>query len=216
MASKKSLKIGIVVGLKSEERSIPKNNNIFVARGYGQEAYKAAKKVLKNNIDLIISFGLAGGMNPKIKNSEIIIPKKIFNEKFKFHKTSYFFNSYLEKKCKEKVISKVNLITSQKILNKKMNTSLIDAVDMEADFVFKAAREHNVPFSSVKVIFDDLKNPIPNFLISTINTKGQLKALNLFFLILKKPYRIKNLIEINKIYRKSMRKLTSLAQKLFL
>ena len=39
MASKKSLKIGIVVGLKSEERSIPKNNNIFVARGYGQEAY---------------------------------------------------------------------------------------------------------------------------------------------------------------------------------
>ena len=78
MASKKSLKIGIVVGLKSEERSIPKNNNIFVARGYGQEAYRAAKKVLKNNIDLIISFGLAGGMNPKIKNSEIIIPKKNF------------------------------------------------------------------------------------------------------------------------------------------
>ena len=38
-----------------------------------------------------------------------------------------------------------------------MNTSLIDAVDMEADFVFKAAREHKVPFSSVKVIFDDLK-----------------------------------------------------------
>ena len=216
MASKKSLKIGIVVGLKSEEKSIPKNNNIFVARGYGQEAYGAAKKVLKNNIDLIISFGLAGGMNPEIKNSDIIIPKKIFNEKFRFYKTSSFFNSYLEKKCKEKVISKVNLITSQKILNKKMNTSLIDAVDMEADFVFKAAREHKVAFSSVKVIFDDLKNPIPNFLISTINTKGQLKSLNLFFLILKKPYRIKNLIEINKIYRKSMRKLTSLAQKLFL
>ena len=216
MAFKKSLKIGIVVGLKSEEKSIPKNNNIFVARGYGQEAYGAAKKVLKNNIDLIISFGLAGGMNPEIKNSDIIIPKKIFNEKFRFYKTSSFFNSYLEKKCKEKVISKVNLITSQKILNKKMNTSLIDAVDMEADFVFKAAIEHNVPFSSVKVIFDDLKNPIPNFLISTINTKGQLKSLNLFFLILKKPYRIKNLIEINKIYRKSMRKLTSLAQKLFL
>ena len=96
----------------------------------------------------------------------------------------------------EEPIQQVNLITSQKILNKKMNTSLIDAVDMEADFVFKAAREHKVPFSSVKVIFDDLKNPIPNFLISTINTKGQLKALNLFFLILKKPYRIKNLIEI--------------------
>ena len=152
----------------------------------------------------------------KIKNSEKIIPKKIFNKKSKFYKTSTLFNSYLEKKCREKVISKVNLITSQKILNKKMNTSLIDAVDMEADFVFKAAREHKVPFSSVKVIFDDLKNPIPNFLISTINTKGQLKALNLFFLILKKPYRIKNLIEINKIYRKSMRKLTSLAQKLFL
>ena len=86
MAFKKSLKIGIVVGLKSEEKSIPKNNNIFVARGYGQEAYGAAKKVLKNNIDLIISFGLAGGMNPKIKNSEIIIPKKFLMKNLNFIK----------------------------------------------------------------------------------------------------------------------------------
>ena len=38
--------------------------------------------------------------------------------------------------------------------------------------MFKAAREHKIPFTSVKVIFDDLKNPIPNFLINSINTMG--------------------------------------------
>ena len=35
-----------------------------------KKAYEAAKKLLKNNLDLIVSFGFAGSMTKKIKNSE--------------------------------------------------------------------------------------------------------------------------------------------------
>ena len=86
-----------------------------------KKAYRAAKKVLKNNIDLIISFGLAGGMNPKIKNSEIIIPKKVLNKNLNSIKLLTFLILILKKNAKRKLFLSVNLITSEKVLNKKIN-----------------------------------------------------------------------------------------------
>ncbi len=214
MVFKKKPKIGIVVGLKSEKRSIPKNKSLFIEIGYGKEAYGAAKKVLKNNLDLIVSFGLAGSMTKKIRNSEIIIPDKILNKEIKFKKTSMISNSYLRKKSKENIKKNVSLFTSEKILNKKIK-SKINAVDMEAAFVFKAAIEHKVPFTCVKVIFDDLENPLPSFLINSIDNNGKLKIFSLLIEILKSPYRIKDLIKLNKIYIKSMQKLRIIATQLF-
>ena len=52
---------------------------------------------------------------------------------------------------------------------------------MEAGYVLKAAHEHKIPFTSVKVIFDDLDNPIPNFLVTSINKNGELNIWDLMF-----------------------------------
>ena len=210
----KKPKIGIVVGIRSEKRCIPSNKNLFVEIGYGKKAYKAAKNVLKNNLDLIISFGLAGSMTKKIRNSEVIIPNKILNEKFKFKKTSTISNNYLRKRSKEKIIKNVCLFTSDKILNKKIKLK-ISAVDMEASYVLKAASEHKVPFSSVKIIFDDMENSIPSFLINSIDNNGKIKLFSLIIAILKKPYRVKDLVKLNRIYVKSMQKLKSVANQIF-
>ena len=51
----------------------------------------------------------------------------------------------------------------------------------------KAAMEHKIPFTSIKVIFDDKSNSIPNFLINSVDDDGKLKVLNLFIQILKNP-----------------------------
>ncbi|MEC8265217.1 MAG: hypothetical protein VX009_00210 [Pseudomonadota bacterium] len=215
MVFKKKPKIGIVVGLKSEKNSITPKENIIIECGYGEHAYEAANKVLKNKIDFIVSFGLAGSMTKRLKSSQIIIPNKVIGKQIKSKKTSFALNSYLREKSKNKIVSNIKLLTSNKILNKKTNSLDFDAVDMEAGFVFKAALKHKIPFTSVKVIFDDLENSIPNFLISSIDKKGELKFFDLFTHIVKKPSRIKKLLKLNKIYKSSMRKLKLVAHQLF-
>ena len=215
MVFEKKLKIGIVVGLKSEKRTLSSKYNLLVESGYGKKAYNAAKRVINQNVDLIVSFGLAGSMTTKLKNSEIIIPKVILSEGLKSKKTSTFSNNYFKNKSKENIISNVKLFTSEKILNNNSRSLKVDAVDMEAGYVLKAAQEHKVPFTSVKVIFDDLDNPIPNFLVTSINEDGELKIWDLIFEILKNPLRIKNLLKMNKIYNRSMHKLEIAASQLF-
>ena len=113
-----SKKIGIVVGLEREKRLIPKYPNFFVENGYGKKAYIASQKILKKKIDVLISFGFAKSVDSKIKNSNIVIPEKIFNEKGLFLNTSKDYNKIFRKKITSQIWKK-NLLTVTKILKGK-------------------------------------------------------------------------------------------------
>ena len=86
------------------------------------------KKVLRHNVDLIVSFGLAGSMSRKLKNSQIIIPNVVLSDGFKSKKTSTLSNNYFKKKSRENIISNMKLLTSEKVLNKNSKLSKIDLV----------------------------------------------------------------------------------------
>ena len=80
-------------------------------------------------------------MSRKLKNSQIIIPNVVLSDGFKSKKTSTLSNNYFKKKSRENIISNMKLLTSEKVLNKNSKLSKIDAVDMEAGFVLKAAQD---------------------------------------------------------------------------
>jgi len=212
---KKNTKIGIVVGLNREKGIIPKHKNIKVEKGYGLNAYLATKKLLMQNVDLIVNFGFAGALTSNLKNCDILIPKKICDENFRFKNNSNSLSIFFKKKFDEKVKTG-NLLTSKRILKKISRNKKVNAVDMEAYFVYEAASEEKVPFVSIKVIFDDKENPIPGLIINSLNSEGEVKYFQLFLKLLAKPFHILELIKINKLYRKSIKKLERVANKIFL
>ena len=117
MESSQKKKIGIIVGLEREKKLVPKCSNIFVEKGYGKKAYNASKKILTKKVDVLISFGLAKSIDTEIKNSNIVIPTKVFNEKGENFNTSKYYNKILKKKINQKIWNK-NLLSVSKILEK--------------------------------------------------------------------------------------------------
>ena len=89
-------KVAIVVGLARELKFLKKFRNIKIFQGYSQNALIAAKSALSESPDVIISFGFAGSINPKVPNGKIIIPQKIIdrfgNQRNVSKKYSEFFN----------------------------------------------------------------------------------------------------------------------------
>ena len=82
MVSKSKTKpnIAVVVGLARELKFLKKFHNIRIFQGYSKNALIAARAALSESPDVIISFGLAGSMNPRVQNGKIIIPQNIIDK----------------------------------------------------------------------------------------------------------------------------------------
>ena len=213
--------IGIIVGLEREKKLIDSKKNLIIESGYGTKAIEAAKKILKKKVDVIVSIGFAGSISKNIKNSEIIIPKIIFNKNKKGLKTSKKFNLYFKEILRNFKCFDDNLITSSHIENlnsfkrkKLTKVKNIVAVDMESYFVQVLAKKNNIDFCSIRVIFDDLDNSIPQFLLNIIDENGEIILKNLLISLFQKPKRIMSLIRLLQIYLKSRKKLKAIGLKL--
>ena len=203
-SSQKHKKIGIIVGLEREKKLVPKCSNIFVEKGYGKKAYNASKKVLKKKVEVLISFGLAKSIDTEIKNSNIVIPTKVFNEKGENFNTSEYYNKILRKKITQKIWNN-NLLSVSKILKKNENhhDNNIGIVDMESFFIHKAAFENKIACTTVRVIFDDTKLEIPSYILDSLDRDGEVKPFHLIKKIISNPFRIQKLLILAINYYKS-------------
>ena len=199
-------KVAIVVGLARELKFLKKFKNIKIFQGYSQNALIAAKSALSGSPDVIISFGFAGSINPKVPNGKIIIPQKIIdrfgNQRNVSKKYSEFFNKRIIGKVYEQ-----NLLTLDKVehdLNsKKYLKKKISFVDMESSYIQQEAIKQKVPFITLRVVFDDLNFSIPRFLEKCIDENGNLILFKLFTKIFLKPNRVFKLVELSKKYNRA-------------
>ena len=202
--------IGVVVGLVREKKLITKNKNLIIESGYGIKAIEATKKLLKRNVDVILSFGLAGSIDKSIKNSDILIPKIIFHKNKKGLKTSKKLNIYFKRILNDFKFFDNNLLTSSNIENLselKTKPSIegknISAVDMESYFINDLAQKNKVEFCAIRVIFDDLDFSIPLFIHRMIDQNGEIIVKNLLIELVLKPKRALKLIKLMKYYLRS-------------
>ncbi len=213
--------IGIVVGLVREKKLITKNKNLIIEPGYGIKAIEATKRLLKRNVDVILSFGLAGSIDKSIKNSDILIPKIIFHKNKKGLKTSKKLNIYFKRILNDFTFFDKNLLTSSNIENLgelKTKPSIkgknISAVDMESYFINDLAQKNKVEFCAIRVIFDDLDFSIPLFIHRMIDQNGEIIIKKLLVELVLKPKRALKLIKLMKYYLRSKKVLEDIGQKL--
>tara|TARA_Y100000589_G_scaffold19093_1_gene15903 strand:+ start:510 stop:1181 length:672 start_codon:yes stop_codon:yes gene_type:complete len=199
-------KIAVVAGLARELKFLEEFQNIRIFQGYSKNALIAARNALSERPDVIISFGLAGSINPKVQNSKIIIPKNIIDKFGNKKKVSKKYSDFFNKRISDKVFSQ-NLITVDKIEhnlnNKKYLNKNISFIDMESSYIQQEAIKKKIPFISMRVIFDDLNFSIPQFLKKCIDRNGNLILFKLIINIILSPKRILELIELSKKYKKA-------------
>ena len=201
---KKKIKIGIIVGLEREKKLLNKTDFLIVEAGYNKNSIRATKKVLKNDVDVVVSLGLAGSIDKNLKNGEIIIPSFIVNhqkKRFTSEKFNRLFISTLN------IQQKFNqgLYTSNKIetlntLNKTNKIKNVSAVDMESFYILEESRNKKIPFCCIRVIFDDLNFNIPRFIGKSIDENGKVIFKKLIKGILKEPQKIGSLFVMFKYY----------------
>lgn len=212
---------GVIVGVK-EELSIINKYNVLVKIGYGKVNARKVARELAKKVDCIVSFGFAGSLDPNLNNGHVIIPKNLvtYNNKQKL-KLSQKYRLIIKKRLNMTYLNENDLTSVDEIINdKKIKTQLfnkfnVSSIDMESEAINNVSREFEIPFIILRVIFDDTKFSIPEFIKKNTDHKGNVKYTKVLVNLIKEPFQIFQFFKLIKYYCVAKNKLRDTAKKAF-
>ena len=212
---------GVIVGVK-EELSIINKYNVLVKIGYGKVNARKVARELAKKVDCIVSFGFAGSLDPSLNNGHVIIPKNLvtYNNKQKL-KLSQKYRLIIKKRLNMTYLNENDLTSVDEIINdKKIKTQLfnkfnVSSIDMESEAINNISREFQIPFIILRVIFDDTKFSIPEFIKKNTDYKGNVKYTQVLVDLIKEPFQIIQFFRLIRYYCIAKNKLRDIANKAF-
>ena len=212
---------GVIVGVK-EELSVIKKYNVLVKIGYGKLNARKVARELAKKVDCIVSFGFAGSVDPNLNNGHVIIPKNLvtYNNKQKL-KLSQKYRLIIKKRLNMNYLNEDDLTSVDEIINdNKIKTRLLNkfnvsSIDMESEAINNISREFQTPFIILRVIFDDTKFSIPEFIKKNTDHKGNVKYTKVLIDLIKEPLQIFQFFRLIRYYYVAKNKLRDIANKAF-
>ena len=209
-------KIGFVVGLTAEARLL-RNTGFMVETGGGLPAGAAlaAERLIAKNAAALISFGLAGGLNPALPPGAILIPQAVIDGNEIFQCDSELL-AMLGHANSNSITSSQNIAASAGEKRELHLRAMADAVDLESGAVARAAASKNLPFAVLRAIADPAERDLPPAALIALNSAGNIKMSAVLASVLRQPGQIPALLAIAKDAAKAraalIRRLKQIAQ----
>lgn len=178
------MRLGVVTGLASEReclRQVPDQDQLRV-RCYGigpGAAEKAASELLEEGCAALLSFGIAGGLDSRLRPGSIVLAEAVVTERDECFTTDPAWRGRLHACIRGGGVWLARLLGSDRPL---VSTSVKQdvesrfaavAVDMESQAIARMARQAAVPFMAVRAVADPAERVIPKWLTDAIGPKGK-------------------------------------------
>lgn len=225
------MKVGIIVPLPQEMKpltgkTIPKGHcekisaDITVCQsGVGREKTRlAAQRLISHEVELLISWGSAAGLSPKVAGGDLIIPRtvKVDNKIYDAHGP---FNIELLTQIPDGVrVHQGPICESGKLLvsvdskKKLFESSQCLAADMESASLAEFASEKNIPFSVIRTVSDPANMKLPRAVLAGMGPDGQFQMRNFLKTALIHPWEWWSIINLAWNFKKALKTLKIVAQ----
>jgi adenosylhomocysteine nucleosidase len=230
--------VGVVAALASEARalgpSMPRGGHpplselavlgagsLLALSGIGRAAAAAAAQALVDaGVSALMTFGMAGGLDPALKPGSVVIPcELIFSGGGRFAANRAWREQVIAEVRALRAVSEGNLLTSTHAIETPADkaaafrTTGAVAVDMESAAVAEIAARHNLPFIAVRVIVDTAADRLPRAVVAA-SLAGRVRFARLIGGLIVAPREIASLIRLAQRYRIAMRSLHAIGTQL--
>jgi adenosylhomocysteine nucleosidase len=213
-------RVGIVAALATEARALTSSirhhrvpfalddGSLLVISGIGGTAAAAAATALvKQGADALISFGLAGGLDPSLKAGSIFLPTEIFAADGVRYSTSNAWRHRvaialdpLKPRTDGRLLSSVAAITAVEAKRATFRETGALAVDMESAAVAQIAAAREMPFIAARVIVDTAVDELPNSVIAA-SSSGKLRMWHLLASLARAPAELADFVRLARRFR---------------
>jgi adenosylhomocysteine nucleosidase len=196
-------RLGIVTGLDFEAR-LARRLSDRVACSAGVAA-SAARRLIDEGAEALMSFGIAGGLIPELRPGALIVADKIVTAG-----GTYPAISHIAAHVRAQVgplYGDINISshpTDKKSFHDRTGAL---AVDLESGEVARVAAEANLPFMAIRAIADPAWRGLPEAALLPLDEKGRPQLGAVFASIARRPTQIPGLILVALDTRAAMRSL---------
>jgi adenosylhomocysteine nucleosidase len=226
--------VGVVAALASEARalgpSLPRGGaiplselallgggSLLAVSGIGRAAAEAAARTLvEAGVSALITFGMAGGLDPALKPGSVVLPRELISPEGKRYPACQSWRERVAAAVSPlRAVTEGNLLTSAYAIDTPAEKAAAfhrtgaAAVDMESAAVAEVAAQHNLPFIAARVIVDTAADKLPRAVVAA-SRAGRVQFGRLLAGMVLAPGEIAALFRLAQRYRIAMRSLRAI------
>lgn len=224
--------VGIVCALRAEARplgparrrhpplAVLADGTLLAVNGMGiAAAAAAARALLDAGAGALVSFGLAGGLDPALRPGAILLPSEILAPSRAPIATSCAWRERLQRALggqapvvHGRLLTRDDAIASIEAKSVLFRDTGAAAVDMESYAIGEAARAAGLPFLVVRVIVDGALDRLPAAVAAAANAAGALRLWPLIGSLARTPSDLGSLLRLGRRYWRARRSLAVVAR----
>ena len=203
-------KIGIITGLKSEAQcfantDVADNADVRVAAAVTARARECAQELVAGGCSGLVSFGIAGGLDPRLKTGALVLANEIIAPDGRRFETDEDARNRLRQSLgRDFPVSQAPMMGSDTVImspRRKVNFHVENgaaAVDMESHAVGEVAAEAGLPFLVIRAVSDHAYSRIPKAIIGGLGPDGGRRPLRVVLNLIGRPFDLPGLIRLQR------------------
>lgn len=176
-------------------------------------AEQAARDLVKSGAQSLLSFGVAGGLDPALSIGDLIVGTRVISDR---HDTPCTLDFNLPTAHRRLIAGNDTAVISVEAKTALFLKTHAAAVDMESHGVARAASDLGMPFGVIRVISDTALTAIPAFALLGIKPDGGLNPLPVALHLLRRLDQLPALLRLRRDTNQALSILGQVAQTLAL
>ncbi len=180
--------IGVVTGLTAEARIGARVGTALAGGGTPEGAARAAETLVAQGATTLISFGLAGGLNPGLSAGTLVIPAEVITED-----AIYATDPALTDKLggpAHSLYAAPKIVVTAAAKRALFASTRADAIDLESAAVAEVAVTHGVRFAVLRAICDPAGSTLPPAALIALNEAGAIGFARVAVSVLQDPMQL--------------------------
>jgi adenosylhomocysteine nucleosidase len=188
--------IGVVVGLSAEAKIVRRLGwRVAIGGGTAGGAEKATADLIDAGVGALVSFGLAGGLDPALRPGMVIVPHSVVLDGVSCPADPELARR-LGGATPHVLLAAAQVATRAATRHRLRETTGAAALDLESGAVARAASARGLPFAVLRAICDPAERCLPPAALAALDAHGAIAARRLLVSLAAHPGQLPALLRL--------------------